>query len=576
MSKVTTKSRISLFLMWAFGSLAGALGFVLFLLPSAGASRSNTDILSDGLSRAWFFDIALERGIDFHHESGTGEKKYMPEIMSGGVCLLDYDQDGYLDVYFTQGGSLTSRTADTPGNRMFHNLGNGHFEDTTKLLQVGDPRYGMGCAVGDYNNDGRPDLYVTNAGQNTLYENTSSPDNPGFREVTARAGVGHPGFGSSAAFVDYNRDGLLDLFVVNYVHWSPQRELVCTGPRGQPDFCVPNAYKAPAPDVLYKNNGDGTFSDVTASSKISTAFGNGLGIACADFDGDSWVDVVVANDLLANQLWINKRDGTFEDHALVQGAAFDGNGVAESGMGVDVQDVDYDGDLDLLMTHFQGQTNTLYLYEGSFFHDRTIRMGLGSSSPHTGFGTAIMDFNNDALLDIYVADGRVTLPQGDPIYDDAYADENQIFKGLTAGGFEEVLPVGGADMDQHHSSRGAAVGDFDNDGDVDIFVSNRDGPAYLLDNRSADGNHWIGFRILNEYKSDAIGARVEIEFDGLTRFKDVRTAHSYCSSSDPRVHFGLGSVDRIERVTVAWANGKSESFGPYDSDQYITITRTPK
>ncbi len=571
MNDKLSKPENSRFLLWVFGSLAGALGLVLVFLPQSGESKSKSEMSSDVSLYNWFVEVASERGVDFHHESGSGEKRYMPEIMSGGVCLLDYDQDGYLDVYFTQGGSLTKRTVDTPGNRMFHNLGNGHFEDTTELLQVGDTRYGMGCAVGDYNNDGRPDLYVTNAGQNTLYENTSSPDRPGFREVTNQAGVGHPGFGSSAAFVDYNRDGLLDLFVVNYVLWSPQREFVCTGPRGQLDYCTPNAYRAPAPDVLYKNNGDGTFSDVTASSKISTAFGNGLGIACADFDGDSWVDVVVANDLQANQLWINQHDGTFQDQAMERGTAFDGHGVAESGMGVDLQDVDNDGDIDLLMTHFEGQTNTLYLYEDSFFHDRTIRMGLGSSRPHTGFGTAIMDFNNDALLDIYVADGRVTLPLGDPMYDDPYAEENQLFKGLTTGGFEEVLPVGGVDMDQHHSSRGAAVGDFDNDGDVDIFVSNRDSPAYLLDNRSADGSHWIGFRILNEYKSDAIGAKVEIEFDGLTRFKDVRTAHSYCSSSDPRVHFGLGSVDRIERVTVTWANGKSKTFGPYDTDQYITL-----
>jgi len=519
---------------------------------------------------AWFENVAPDCGIDFQHVTGAGTPLYMPESMVAGVGLLDYDRDGYLDVYFVQGGSLRNTADDTPGNQLYRNSGDGTFVNVTAEANVADAGYGVGCTCGDYNNDGWTDIYITNTGPNVLYRNNGDGT---FTDVTATAGVGDPGFNSSAAFVDHDHDGDLDLYVVDYVSWSPESEVECTAWNGKPDYCTPNAYKAPGEDTLYRNNGDGTFTDASEASGISAIFGNGLGVVCSDLNGDGWIDIAVANDLRANQLWMNSGDGTFFDEGLERGAAYSGDGMAESGMGIDAQDIDHDGDFDLFMTHFGGQTNTFYVNEDGFFVDRTTRFGLGSSLPFTGFGAALIDLNNDGWMDIYVANGRVIYGRGEWYEEDPYAEPNQLFEGLDDGTFREVMPLGGTDVLLNHSSRGAAFGDYDNDGDIDIFVANRDGPGYVLQNRAAHGEHWVTFKVTNQFGADAIGARVEIEVAGNRRIRDVRAAYSYCASNDPRVHFGLGDAARVDKVKVTWVNRKVQEFGPFEADQIVHLTQ---
>ena len=541
--------------------------------------------------RPWFENVADRCGIDFHHVSGaaisprqgthndsplqpSGTDKpmlYFPEIMAGGVCLIDYDRDGYLDVYFVQGGRIVGPRDNVPGNRLYRNDGRGSFIDVTAETGVGDRGYGMGCACGDFDNDGWTDLYVTNVGANVLYRNNGDGT---FVDVSRAAGVDDDGFGASAAFVDYDRDGDLDLFMSNYVVWSAETDIRCGTPTDGLGYCGPRHYDAPAPDKLYRNNGDGTFSDVSESSGISSAFGNGLGVVPGDFNGDGWPDLAVANDLTPNQLWINQGNGTFRDVALESGVAFNGYGLAEAGMGIDAQDIDGDLDLDLFMTHFALETNTLYRNVNDFFEDDTLRAGLAASRPFTGFGTALADLNNDGALDIYVVNGRVGNVTG--TYhrkEDPFAEPNQLFEGLVNGTFREVMPRGGTAVLLVHTSRGAAFGDFDNDGDIDIFVVNRDAPAYLLENRVGSANHWIAFHVINRFGATALGARVQITVDGADRFREVHLAYSYCASNDPRVYFGLGAAERVDDVVITWPDGARETVGWFAADQIVELRR---
>lgn len=557
--------------------LALAVVGVFLIFRPIGQKQNPTKLPPGPIAKAgppvWFENVAAAAGIDFRHDSGAGGPRYLPEIMVGGVCLLDYDKDGLLDVYFVQGGRVVGALPDTPGNQLYRNRGDGTFVDVTAETGTGDVGYGMGCTCADYNNDGWPDLYVTNYGSNVLYRHNGSRTAPGFVEVSVAAGVAGRAYSASSAFFDYDRDGDLDLFVVNYVRWSPETEQECRDPGGRLDYCPPRVYGASAKDTLYRNNGNGTFTDVTREAGIDSAYGNGLGIVCADLTGDGWVDCVVANDATPNQLWVNRGDGTFEDQALETGAAYNGLGMAEAGMGIEAQDVDNDGDLDLYMSHFEDETNTLYVNDDGFFLDRTARFGLTATLPFTGFGTALIDFNHDGRLDNYVANGRVLFGRTQYDADDPYAQPNVLFEGRPDGTFAEVKPAGGTAERLVHSSRGAAFGDYDNDGDMDIFVVNRDGPAYVLKNVASKAGHWIMFQVLNEHGSDALGARVTIEMNGQRRIRDVRPAYSYCSSNDPRVHFGLGAATGVGGVHILWPDGSEERFGSFDADQLITLHR---
>lgn len=513
-------------------------------------------------AEAWFQEVSSQAGIDFQHVRASTTRYWLPEIMSGGAAWLDYDGDNDLDLYLVQGGDVTGRSLDRPPNRLYRNQGNGTFVDVTSAAGVGDQSYGMSCAVGDYDGDGDVDLYVTNLGRNTLYRNEG---NGTFTDVTGRAGVGHNGWGTSAAFVDYDDDGKLDLYVVNYIDWAPEREIECFTGGNEKDYCHPLNYNAPATDTLYHNSGDGTFTDVTEQAGITKAKGNGLGIVVGDFNQDGRIDFFVANDSDPNQLWINNGDGTFTDQAILSGCAVNRVGKAEAGMGVMAFDFENDEDLDLFITHLRDETNILFLHDRGLFEDITSRTGLGPPSlPYTGFGTAAADFDHDGESDIYVVNGRVIRAQK-PLAKDVFAEPNQLFRGMGNGRYEEYSLRDGTTNGFIENSRAAAFGDYDNDGDIDILVVNNGGRARLLQNHAGKKGRSIQFRVINRHGLDAVGAIVCITTSLGKQCRQVQTAYSYLASNDPRVHFGLAELDKVEDVTIIWPGRHKKSFGPFQA-----------
>ncbi|MAB79059.1 MAG: hypothetical protein CMJ89_06855 [Planctomycetes bacterium] len=538
------------------------LTFVLALFGTlVGCSESGSPGAAS--DEPWFEEIAAETGIDFVHRSGVPVQFWFPEIATGGVGLLDYDGDGLLDVYFVQGGALEATAQEKPANRLFRNDTGMRFEDVTTEAGTGDRGYGMGCAAADYDGDGHVDLYVTNVGANVLYRNRGSR----FADVTTAAGVGDPAFGTSSAFLDYDRDGDLDLYVVNYVRWSPETDLICYSGSGEREYCGPNSYQAPAPDTLFRNEGSGVFADVSRASGVRAAFGNGLGVACADYNGDGWIDVYVANDGMPNQMWVNGGDGNFADKALTMGCAVNAASLSEAGMGVISIDVEHDGDVDLYLSHLREETNTMYLNNGRWFDDATARMGLGQPSfEFTGFGLGFLDFDHDRRLDIYVANGRVK--RASPSFsDDVHAEPNLVYVAADDGiGFRELAPRGGTSQPLFHTSRAAAFGDLDNDGDPDVVVTNKDAGPYVLRNVAGDGGNWIVFRVLRKSGVHALNASLKLEAGGDTQWRRVQRAYSYCASNDPRVHYGLGNATGVDRITVHWPQGGSEEFGPFEAN----------
>ncbi len=551
-------------------------------------SSTTPDTTSESSATPWFVDAADNAGLSFVYEPGP-KRHWFPEIMGGGVCLIDYDKDSYLDIYFVQGGDLDPEANNTHGNVMYRNLGPDkvlqiagsggeralRFEDVTDKTKVGDTGYGMGCTVGDFDADGWDDIYVTNVGQNTLYRNNQDGT---FSNITDSAGVGDERWGASAAFLDFDRDGLLDLFVVNYVGWSIKRNLECFSGAGERQFCSPNNYNAPVADNLYRNNGDGTFTDVAEAAGIGQVFGNGLGVACADFDANGWVDIYVANDGMANQLWLNQGDGTFVDEALLSGSAVNVRGKTEAGMGVQAVDVDDDGDMDIFLSHLRNESNTFYVNDGGWFDDMTARMGLAATSIDlTGFGLAFEDFNNDGYQDLYIVNGRVVRWEPTVSKDDPYAEPNLLFaaKGAKEGtSFQEVSPPGGTPDNLIFTSRAMATGDLDNDGGVDAVVVNRSAPANLLRNVVNHRGRWVSFDVRLADGSVALYAMVSMETGGRKQSRMVQRAYSYCASGDARVHFGIGSADKIDRVTVKWpGESKPDTFGPFKINHIYTLTQ---
>ena len=516
----------------------------------------------DGRS-VWFDDEAAPRGLDFHHVSGAEGRYWIPEIIGGGVALADVDDDGDLDAYLVQGGSLTGG-GEGPGNELYLNDGQGRFELVSDPGDAADRGYGMGVNAGDYDNDGDLDLYLTNWGPNVLLRNDG---NGRFDDVTAVAGVGDPGWGTAAAFLDLDADGDLDLFVVNYLTYSPGSAQDCVH-----TYCGPTADDATA-DRLYRNNGDGTFADVSETAGLNTAFGNGLGIAGADFNEDGRLDVFVANDGMPNQLWLNDTppggDLRFRDEALLWGCAMDDHGFAKAGMGVAAADFDDDGGTDILVVNLGRQTDSFYRNAGTHFVDSTSRIGLGVSSRRfTRFGVALADFDNDGDLDMYQGNGRIDhSPEFEG--DDPFAEPNVLYS-RAGDAYEVVLPEGGTDEPLIHTSRGVAMGDVDDDGGIDLVVVNKDAPTYLLMNRAPRGN-WVRFRVLNRHGSDAIGATVWGTVDATRQRRSVQTATSYLASHDPRVHFGLGLATRIADVEVRWPTGETEAFGDFEADRTVEL-----
>jgi hypothetical protein len=446
------------------------------------------------------------------------------------------------------------------------------FVDVTVQAGVERDAYGMGVAVADYDNDGDLDLYVTNFGPNVLYRNNG---NGTFTDVTREAGVDDERWSSSAAFLDYDRDGDLDLFVANYIDFTIKGNRKCFATTGERDYCTPSIYR-PVPSRLFRNEGSGKFVDATGTAGIGNAFGPGLGVASADFNGDGWLDIYVANDGAANILWINKKDGTFEESALLSGVAYAADGVARAGMGVGCGDFDNDGDEDVLVTNLRREGSTLYRNDGKgLFHDASAEFGLAHTSfLSTGFGTGWFDYDHDGRLDLFTANGAVTLLEtlkGTPY---PFTQRNQLFHNEGENRkFLEVTTAAGPALALLEVGRGAAFGDIDNDGDIDIVVSNNNGPVRLLRNEAGSGNHWLQVRLEGvKDNRNGLGARIAVlrkEMPALWR--RCSTDGSYLTASDARVHFGLGKVAAIEAVEVYWLNGDREVWRDIKVNASVTL-----
>ena len=515
-----------------------------------------------GRPAVWFIDQAASRGLDFVHTSGFEARYLIPEITGSGVALADLDSDGDLDIYLVQSGSLVSR--NDAKDRVFLNRGDGYFTPGPSVPD--SDGYGMGVAAGDYDNDGDVDLYVTNVGANLLLRNDGTGR---FDNVADQAGVAHTGWGTSAAFLDFDVDGDLDLFVANYIRWRFEAELECTI-AGLPTYCPPQNYKAPAPDTLYRNNGDGTFTDVSTKAGMQFVFGNGFGVVGADYNQDGLADIFVANDMMVNQLWLNEGDLRFREAAMDWGCGVDEAGEAKAGMGVAAGDIDDDGDTDVLVVNLKGQTDSLYRNAGGWFTDATGEVGLNAvSRRYTRFGVALADFDNDSRLDLYQANGAVVhlpIDQADP-----FAEPNTLYQGQAGGRFALVAPEGGTHVELVHTSRGLAVGDVDDDGGLDLVVVNRDAAPYLLMNAVPSRGNWVRFDVRSRHGRHAHATTVSALVLGKRQYRDVQPAASYLSSNDPRVHFGLGSATEIKDVVVTWPGGLRERFGDFPAGQTTSL-----
>lgn len=533
-----------------------------------------------------FRDVAADTGLRFQHVNGASGRYHLPEIMGAGGALFDFDSDGDLDVLLLQGRTLdgiTPAQGSPSGHRLFRNdllpAGAGskvQFTDVTDRAGFRPGDYGMGVAVGDYDNDGDPDIYITNYGPNRLYRNNADGT---FTDVTASAGEGlnDPRWSSSATFSDYDADGDVDLFVANYVDFTISGSKICFDPAGVRDYCGPLQFR-PVPDRLFRNNGDGTFTDVSYPSGITKADGPGLGVAGADFNGDGRLDFYVANDGMANQLWLNNGDGSFEDGALMAGVAFNMEGQAEGSMGIAVGDPDSDGDLDMFVTNITGESHAFYENLGrGQFEDRRLRAGLGAATrPFTGFGTEWFDYDNDGRVDLFVANGAVTTIEalrGDP---SPFRQKNQLLRNIGGTRFRDVTEEAGPALQLSEVSRGAAFGDVDNDGDVDVLVTNNGGPVRLLLNELPPRNCWLAVRLEGQADNrQGLGARVGLRTkDGATVWRRAHTDGSYLSASDPRVHFGLSNTTDIAGVIVEWPRGLREVWTGVRANQILTLKQS--
>ena len=526
-------------------------------------------------SVAWFTDVTADVGLDFIHNSGATGGLLLPEIMGAGVAFLDYDGDGDLDVYLVNGGLVTADHAP-PINRLYRQEADGTFVDVTAESGLGDAGNGMGVAVGDIDNDGRVDVYVTNYGLDTLYRNRGDGT---FTDITEAAGIHVPGWSASAAFVDYDRDGFLDLYVTQYVDFDPSRR--CFTPTGKPEFCGPKVFP-PVPDVLLHNDGDGTFTDVSLAAGIADRAAAGLGIVCQDFNDDGWIDLYVVNDAYPNFLWINETDGRFCEAAVSLGAAYNLHGEAEAGMGVVAADLDNDTLADLFVTHLSFETNTHYrnLGPGVGFVDVTGETGLAADSmPYTGFGVAAFDLDLDGDDDLVVVNGRVNrlqpLPGAwvEPPWD-VLAEPNLVYLNDGTGSFSPAGPGASAVCDPIEVTRGLAVGDVDSDGDIDLLIGNVQGPARLYRNDTPRLGHWLSVRVVDpRLNRDALGARITLWCGERRLVKTARRSCSYLSSVDPRVHFGLGPAARVDRIDVRWPDGLHETFPGSEVDRMVELAR---
>ncbi len=531
-------------------------------------------------------DVTKRSGIDFKQSHGGSGERYYVETVGSGVGLIDFDDDGLLDIYLLNGAPLPGYKDKLPiTNALYRNLGALRFAKVPNAAGLIDSNYGMGVAVGDFDNDGDQDIFISNFGPNKLYRN----DDGHFADVTSKAKIGDNNFATSCTFLDYDRDGWLDLYVANYVNFTIENHIPCgLGKTNIRAYCHPDIYDG-VPDKLYHNNRDGTFTDVSEEAGISNDNGKGLGVSLSDYDNDGDIDIYVANDKTPNNLWQNNGDGTFKDVALLAGVGFSGEGLVEAGMGSDFGDYDNNGLTDLFVTNFSYETNTLYHNEGNgFFTDATLRTGLGMPSfIFLGFATKFLDFDNDGRLDILIGNGHVL--DNVAIFKEnvTYAEPSQLFWNRGNGSFLEITAQVGADLQTPRVARAAAFGDLDNDGDLDVIMTYSNESVVLYENRpplsnptngpidSSNFNHWILIKVegnlQNDSNRDGIGAHISLKCQGVTQLREISTAGSYLASNDIRAHFGLGDCSVIEEMEISWPSGKKETFTRINANQILLI-----
>jgi hypothetical protein len=526
-----------------------------------------------------FEDIAERAGVHFVVENSPTPEKHQPETMPAGVALFDYDGDGLLDIYLVNGAEIPSLAKTGPKyyNRLFHNNGNGTFTDVTGHARVAGAGYGMGVAAGDYDNTGRPSLFVANVNGNQLFHNNGDGT---FADVTAKAGLGgamHHGrkmWSIAAGWFDYNRDGLLDLFVVNYCDWDPRYEPSCMGLNGR-GYCHPDSFP-PLTNTLYRNNGDGTFTDVSAETGISKLEGRGMGVAFADYDHDGWPDVFVANDNSPNLLFRNIDGKRFEEVGLQAGVAYNEEGNVLAGMGVDFRDVNNDGLPDIWHTAIENETFPLYLNngKGAFVNAGQQSRLANLTRPMSGWSNGIVDLDNDSWNDLVVARSNVLDNIEQISQHFRYAEPDSVFRNLGNGQFADVSATAGTDFTRLAPHRGLAYGDLDNDGRVDLVVTALGAPVSLLRNVTETHNHWILLKLVGT-KSNRMGIGAQIRVttdDGRKLYNEVATSTGYAASSDPRVHFGLGGSRVIREIEIRWPSGTRQLLRNVDADRIMAIT----
>jgi hypothetical protein len=528
------------------------------------------------------FDNVIEAStITFTLKNSVSPERYSIETMAGGVAVFDYNNDGLLDIFFTNGADIPSLEKDDSRyyNRLFRNNGDGTFTDVTEKAGLQGTGYSMGVAAGDYDNDGFVDLYIAGVNRNQLFHNNGDGT---FTDVTAKAGVGGkvPGLGKAwavtAGWFDYNNDGLLDLLVVNYLDYDIKTAALCHV-EGVPTYCSPNKFRG-TPNILYRNNGDGTFTDVSEPSHISRYVGKGMGVAFADYDNDGLTDIFVSNDTFPNYLLHNNGDGTFTDVAVVAGVAYTESGTTVAGMGTDFRDLDNDGRPDIFHTAMFGDTFPLYRnLGGGQFEDITVAAGLTAFTGRlTGWGTGAFDFDNDGYKDLFTANSEI-LDNAMEVEHRPFALPNGLFRNKGALKFEDLSAKTGAGFLVPAAHRGAAFGDFNNDGKIDIIVTVLNGAPQLLMNRSRNQNHWIILKLIGTKSNrDGLGTKIKITTSHGSQYNHATTAVGYNSSSDKRVHFGLGESTVIDKIELSWPSGIRQTLTKVKADQVLAVRETPQ
>ena len=529
-------------------------------------------------SNLTFENVAKAVGLTFTHVNGASPDKYLVETMGSGAAFVDYDNDGWIDLFVVDGGSIAASAKSGPGapppqatHRLFHNEGKGIFKDVTDASGIVHREYGMGACAGDVDGDGRTDLYITNYGPNALYRNAG---NGAFTDITRTARVGLDGWSTSCAFLDIDRDGDLDLFITNYLDAPPSKNPFCGDPQRRIRvYCHPLNYTG-LPSVLYRNDGKGVFTDISAEAGLSKYVGNGLGVAVGDYDDDGLPDVFVANDAVPNFLFHNDAKGRFSEVALAAGVSVGRDGKPRAGMGTEFADYNGDGRLDLVVTNHEFETHSLFRNDGrGSFSDASVEAGIASPTlPFVGFGVAFFDADNNGTLDLSIVNGHVIDNTAMFRPGSSHAQRRLLFQS-TGRRFTDISRQAGPGFGVQMVGRTLITGDFDNDGDVDLVVTNNGGPLELLRNNTARDGHALEIRVVGMRSNrNGIGARVTITAQGRAQMREVKSGSSYLGQNDLRVHFGLGDMTRVENIDVRWPSGDVETVRDLAADQIVTIT----